>query len=196
MKKSLLISTITGVTLSLLLANGALAGHKHHHKHQYRHTGYDHRGHGDYARVVEARPIYQRIEAQVPQQSCHYETVAYREPGRSNSYTGAVVGGLIGAAVGHELGHSKRNKDVGAVAGGLLGATIGHDISRNRSGGGTTHYRDEQVCHTRYQTEYSQRVVGYDVTYQYHGPYYQTRTSQHPGDRIPVDVNVRPGRGY
>ena len=67
MKKSLLISTITGVTLSLLLANGALAGHKHHHKHQYRHTGYDHRGHGDYARVVEARPIYQRIEAQVPQ---------------------------------------------------------------------------------------------------------------------------------
>ena len=173
MKKSLLISTITGVTLSLLLANGALAGHKHHHKHDYRHSGYDHRGHDHrgFARVIEARPIYQRIETQVPQQACHYETVAYREPGRSSSYTGAVVGGLIGAAVGHE-------------------------VSRNRSGGGTTHYRDEQVCHTRYQTEYSQRVVGYDVTYQYHGQYYQTRTSQHPGDRIPVDVHVRPGRGY
>lgn len=188
MKKSLLISTITGVVLSLLLANGALADRKHHHKHHHHH----HRG--DYARVVEARPIYQRIATQVPQQSCHYETVAYREPGKSGSYTGAVVGGLIGAAVGHELGHSKRNKDVGAVAGGLLGATIGHDVSRSRSG--TTHYRDEQVCHTRYHTEYSQHIVGYDVTYQYHGKYYNTRTSHHPGDRIPVDVHVRPGYGY
>ena len=193
MKKSLLISTVTGVALSLLLANGALAGPKHHHKHKHHyHSGYEH---NDYARVVEARPIYHRVETQVPQQACHYETVAYREPGRSGSYTGTVVGGLIGAAVGHELGHSKRNKDVGAVAGGLLGAAIGHDVSRNRSGG-TTHYRDEQVCHTRYHTEYSQRVVGYDVTYQYHGQYYQTRTSHHPGDRIPVDVHVRPGRGY
>ncbi len=189
MKKSRLISTLTGVTLSLLLASGAVAGHKHHHKHR-------HHPHGDYARVVEARPIYQRIESQVPLQSCHYETVAYREPGRSNSYTGTVVGGLIGAAVGHELGHSKRNKDVGAVAGGLLGAAVGHDLSRNRSSGGTTHYRDEQVCHTRYQTEYSQRVVGYDVTYQYHGKYFHTRTDHHPGDRIPVDVHIRPGRRY
>ena len=194
MKKSLLISTVTGVALSLLLANGALAGPKHHHEHKHHYHGdYEHT---DYARVVEARPIYHRVETQVPQQACHYETVAYREPGRSGSYTGTVVGGLIGAAVGHELGHSKRNKDVGAVAGGLLGAAIGHDVSRNRSSGGTTHYRDEQVCHTRYHTEYSQRVVGYDVTYQYHGQYYQTRTSHHPGDRIPVDVHVRPGRGY
>lgn len=191
MKKSLLISTFTGITLGLLLANGAVAGPKHHHKHVH----HPHH-HGDYARVVDARPIYQRVETQMPRQSCHYETVAYREPGRSDSYTGTVVGGLIGAAVGHELGHSKRNKDVGAVAGGLLGAAIGHDLSRSRSSGSTTHYRDEQVCHTSYQTEYSQRIVGYDVTYQYHGKHYHTRTSHHPGDRIPVDVHIRPGRGY
>lgn len=188
MNRSLLFSTVTGVSLSLLLANSALADRKHHHKRHHKHVQQM-----DYARVIDADPIYQRIATEVPQQSCHYESVAYRESGRGNSYTGPIIGGLIGAAVGNELGHSKRNKQVGAVAGGLLGATLGHDVSRRRAG---THYRDEQVCHTSYRTEYAQQLVGYNVTYKYHGQLYQTRTDRHPGDLIPVDVHVRPAYSY
>jgi uncharacterized protein YcfJ len=179
MKTSTVIATLTGIALSLTLSTTALAGNKHKHHSRI-----------EYARVVDARPIYQRITHQVPQESCHYETVSYRNNSNS-SYTGTVVGGLLGAAIGHELGHSKRNKDVAAVAGGLLGASIGRDISRNKSPG-RAEYRDQQVCHTRYVTEYSQQLMGYDVTYKYQGRTYQTRTNQHPGSRIPVDVHVRP----
>lgn len=184
MKKSFLIIAAASFGLCAVLSTSAMAGHKHHHKH-VRH----HQPSVDYARVVDTRPIYQRIATEVPQQSCEYQTVSYREPGKSDSYTGTIVGGLIGAAVGHELGHSRRNKDVGAVAGGLLGASIGRDVSRSRSG--TTHYRDEQVCHTTYRREYTEQLMGYDVTYKYRGQLYQTRTDHHPGKTIPVDVHVR-----
>lgn len=176
MKTIPILGTISSLALALALANPALA---------YRNS--------DYAKVVDARPVYQRVAHEVPQQSCHYETVAYRDS-RSNSYTGTVVGGLLGAALGHELGNSKRNKDVGAVAGGLLGATIGRDISRN-TGSSSVQYRDERICRTDYRTEYSQRLVGYDVTYQYQGRLYQTRTDHHPGDRLAVDVHVQPAHG-
>lgn len=184
MKTSHVIGAISGIALSLVFTSTAVAGGKKHHHH------YEHSRHHEYARVVDARPIYQRVTHQVPQESCHYETVAYRDR-RSDSYTGTVVGGLVGAAIGHELGNSRRNKDVGAVAGGLLGASIGHDVSR-RKNPGTVRYHDQQICQTSYRTEHSQSLVGYDVTYKYQGRLYQTRTSHHPGDRIPVDVHIRP----
>lgn len=180
MKTSSLVCTLAGIALSMTLASGALAGGKKYY------------GHNEYARVVDARPIYQRVAVRVPAESCHYETVSYRSG--SDSYTGTVVGGLLGAAIGHELGHSKRNKDVAAVAGGLLGASIGRDVS-NRRNPGRTEYRDQQVCQTSYQTQYTRELVGYDVTYKYQGRLYQTRTHDHPGKRIPVDVQVRPVYG-
>ena len=36
------------------------------------------------------------------------------------------------------------------------------------------------------------RVTGYDVTYEYAGRQFVTRTDYHPGDRIRVRVDVRP----
>lgn len=176
MKHLRLFSTLTTFFFGLVLINPTFAYGKH-------------QRHNEYAKVVDARPVYQRVAHETPQQSCHYETVTHRDS-HTNSYTGTVVGGLLGAAIGHELGHSKRNKNVAAVAGGLLGASIGRDVSRNRTPS-NVHYRDERVCHTSYRTEYSQRLIGYDVTYQYHGRLYQTRTDQHPGARIPVDVQLR-----
>ena len=189
-KFPLLIKTFAGIGLSLFVINGAMAnphytgpGKAHFHPQpQYRAN--------EYARVVAARPVYQQITTQVPVQSCQVQTVAYRD---SRSYTGTIVGGLIGAAVGNELGHNKRNKQVGAIAGGLLGASIGRDVS-NRNG--RTQYRDEQVCETGYRNEVTQQLIGYDVTYDYHGRQYQTRTHNDPGQRILVDVDVRPVAGY
>ena len=103
MKHLRLFSTLTALFFGLILVSPTFAYGKH-------------QRHNEYAKVVEARPVYQRLAHEVPQQSCHYETVTYRDSHR-NSYTGTVVGGLLGAAIGHELGHSKRNKDVAAVAG-------------------------------------------------------------------------------
>lgn len=180
MKTSPFLYPLAFVSLCLGLSASALAGGKYHHT--------------QYAKVVDARPVYERVSQQVPRDYCEAETVAYRTGGR-DSHTGTILGGLIGAAIGNELGHSRRNKDVGMVAGGLLGASIGRDLSRNNNGS-SIRYREEQVCHTRYTTEYRERLVGYDVTYRYQGRLYQTHTRHHPGDRIPVDVQVRPVRGY
>jgi uncharacterized protein YcfJ len=178
MKKQTLLSTVTALTAGLLLANSTLAGP----------------GYSSYAKVTRAQPIYQTVTQRVPQQSCHIETVAYHQPGR-NASTATVMGGLIGAAIGNELGHSKRNKQVGAVAGGLLGAAIASDASRSGPSS-STRYRDEQVCHTSYHTQHTRELVGYDVSYRYQGKHYHTRTAQHPGDRIRVNVDVRPARVF
>lgn len=151
------------------------------------HAGPRHGSHATYAKVVEVRPVYQRITRQVPEEYCHYETHAYRDS-RGSSYTGTVAGGIVGAALGYELGNSKRNKDVGAVIGGVLGASIGHDLTRNSRNSGVR-YEEREICQTRYQTQHTERVTGYDVTYKHRGQYYQTRSSRHPGDRIVVDVH-------
>jgi uncharacterized protein YcfJ len=46
------------------------------------------------------------------------------------------------------------------------------------------------VCETRTEYQTDERVVGYDVEYEYHGRIYHTRTDSHPGRRIRVAVDV------
>lgn len=159
-----------GLTLALLLSQTASAD-------SYR----------DYAQVTRVDPVYERVTRRIPETSCHIQSSHYRDSGGSNSHTGTIVGGILGAAIGNELGTSKRNKQVGAVAGGLLGASVGRDLSRG------ARHRNEEVCETRYRTQVERQQVGYRVTYQYQGRSYQTRTERHPGRRMPVTVQVRPG---
>jgi uncharacterized protein YcfJ len=192
MKTASVIHLMLGFSMSALLTNSAFAdrGHRHHGHHQghghstYIETHYD--NHGDYGRVIGARPIYKTIAIEVPSESCRVETVErYERRHSGDSFAGTLVGGLVGAAVGHELGHGSRHA---TAVGGLIGASIGHDASR---GSRVVRYRDQEICRTFYRTEYENRIVGYDVSYSYGGRIYQTRTHSHPGDSIPVDVNVR-----
>jgi len=150
--------------------------------------------HIDFAKVTQVTPIYKTIEHRVPHRECWTETVAYDNPRHSQrSQTGTLLGGLVGAAIGNGVGHHKRNKQVGAVAGAILGASIGRDISAKNSGyGSVTEYRDEQRCDVSHETEYEERLLGYDVTYKYHGMTYNTRMGHHPGKKIKVAVKVRP----
>ena len=197
--RSLLLRSLLGVGLGMLIASSASADrYGHHHRDDVYTTTYisydsprrdydSPRYDDDYGRVIEARPIYQRVAVDVPRESCGVRTVAYEERRRSgDSFTGTVLGGLVGAAIGHELGNGR---GAATAAGGLIGASIGNDASR---GGRAVSYRDQEVCSTRYRTEYQERIVGYDVSYSYHGRVYQTQTDRHPGDRIAVAVDVHP----
>ena len=152
------------------------------------------RNNTDFARVIEASPIYEQLAHTTPQTQCWNETVRYERPAyQRRSPTGTILGTMIGAAVGHNVAKSKRGQKVGRVAGAILGATIGSDVShRNSSGSNRVEYREEQRCESKNYTEYEQVVVGYDVTYQYHGMTYQARMNEHPGDRVRVAVEVRP----
>lgn len=186
--------------IGLVMSGCATADHDRHYSRDYSETRgysyarydnvdsrYERDDYADYGRVLNARPIYRQIAIEVPHESCRVETVAGEERRRGgDSFGGTLVGGLVGAAIGHELGHGR---GAATAVGGVIGASIGNDAAR---GSRTVSYRDQEVCRQSYHTEYEQRIVGYDVSYSYQGRIYQTRTDRHPGDRIALDVDVRP----
>ena len=149
----------------------------------------------DTAKVISAEPIYRTVEITTPERACWDEEVQRYHAG-SHGYTGTAVGAVIGGVVGHKISRNKgRGRDMATVAGALLGSAIGHDIShKNRGGYYTT--ETERRCEVTERVSYEEELVGYDVTYRYKGRLFTTRTDEHPGDRIPVRVDVRPVRGY
>lgn len=156
----------------------------------------------DYARVVDAEPVYETVVSSRPVEQCWNERVRparYDRHYRDDHSTPMLVGALLGGALGNELGHHKRNKQVGAVIGGLLGGSIARDISRQNQAGHEHHaahngrYQTVQRCETSYEDYEEQRLVGYEVSYRYRGKLYQARTIEHPGDRLPLRVTIAPG---
>lgn len=155
----------------------------------------EHDEYTDYARVVAAQPVYARVAHSVPHEQCRIERVRYEYPSHHHrSATGTLVGTMLGAAVGHQIGRDKDGRKIGRVAGAILGASIGSDISRRQVPPAQVEYRDEESCDTGYSTRYQHEVIGYDVTYEYNGKLYHTRTDQHPGSEMKVAVDVQPYR--
>lgn len=180
MKSRLVLTTI----LISAFSASAFAGHNHRHM--------------DYARVVAVNPVYQTVERRVPRQECWVETVREEMPVHTaSSATGTIVGGIVGGAIGHAVGHGRSNKKLGAVVGTVLGMSVGNDISRGHRDTGYTEvsYRDVERCEVRHVIQTEERLLGYDVTYQYQNQRYTTRMDRHPGKRIRVAVNVSPA-GY
>ncbi len=174
------MNKIAATSLAAIIATGTSAG-------AFARHGSD-RTH--YAKVVSATPIYETVEINRPTQECWDERVVRRRPG---SHTGTIAGGILGGVIGNQFGHG-RGKAAMTVAGTLLGASVGHDISHNR--GGRSYVTHERRCETvdHYVTE--DRLVGYRVKYRYKGDIYMTRTDEHPGRRIPVEVSVKPANYY
>lgn len=181
----------TLITMSLavaLFASGCVhAGpHRHHHR--------DSHGHEDWAKVTHVEPVYERVS--YPEKHCWTERVHggkhHHKRDQHTSYVPVVTGALVGGVVGNQFGRGK-GKDAMTVGGVLLGAAVGHDLSR----GGHHGYRDHRprvVERCEYRDNYREELVGYRVSYRYHGERYTTRTDYHPGDRIKVHAEVRPKR--
>ena len=142
--------------------------------------------HYDTARVIDAIPVYEKVRYATPMEECRTETV--RLPSYSASGTAPIVGALIGGALGNAVGNKKRNKQVGAVVGAVLGASIGNDMRRNSSAGAPVRYGTRDICDTYTEYRNEDRLVGYDVTYEYAGRTYSTRTKRHPGDALRIRV--------
>ncbi len=127
-------------------------------------------------RVLSATPITQQFA--VPQQVCGNETIY--SGGRAPSGAGAVLGAIAGGAAGNAIGGGSGRAAATAI--GLIGgAVLGNNIEAGRPG-----YQNVQRCTT--ETYYDNRVVGYDVVYEYAGRQYTTRTQTDPGGWIPVSV--------
>jgi uncharacterized protein YcfJ len=142
---------------------------------------------------------YRTNDPYYPQQQSGYGT----DTGRT---VATVVGGIAGAVLGSKVGGGSGTyaaTAIGSMVGGLAGRQIYESSQRRRYERNAV-----QVCdpvdngyygnNNGYASNgYSNvandsRVVGYDVTYEYAGRQFVTRTNYHPGDRIRVRVDVRP----
>lgn len=134
----------------------------------------------EYGTVISSTPVMS--SAPVLQRECIDEAVP--APRRSNG-AGAVVGALFGAALGNAVGGSNRTLATGV--GMIAGAALGNHAEAQEAGreAGTV-----QRC--RDVTRTAQRVVAYDVVYDYQGVQRSVRMAQPPGDRILLDVQVVP----
>ena len=145
-----------------------------------------------------------------------YGNQGYGNQGYGNQTTGAgqtvatVIGGVLGAALGSQVGGGSARyatAAIGSLVGGIAGQKVYQNSQRNRyPRTGTVEVCDPvQVDNNGYSNGYGQsnygrygqvndsRVTGYDVTYEYGGRTYTTRTNYNPGNRIRIRVDVRPG---
>lgn len=151
----------------------------------------DRDGYYDYAKVEHVKPIYRMVRVDRPHQECWQEDVVHRDRG-ARSTTPVVVGGILGGAVGHQIGNG-RGRDIATVAGALLGASIGNDM-RQRNYRGREWVSTENVCRDVVDYTEERQVVGYEVSYRYHGRHYVTQMDHDPGSRVRVEVDVAPAR--
>ncbi|MFT5112736.1 MAG: hypothetical protein ACI8P9_002064 [Parasphingorhabdus sp.] len=149
----------------------------------------------DFARVVNVKPITKNVQIETPRQQCWDETVTHRRQRKNhnNSYTPQIFGAIVGAAVGRQFGRG-RGQDVATAAGAVLGGSIGRDASnRNQRGHGQRSYQTvERRCETVQDVHTEYQVVGYRVTYKYHGNTFKTRLNYDPGHQLKVKVGVTP----
>lgn len=138
----------------------------------------------EYGNVISSKAVV--AQATVPQQQCT-EQQAVVAPRTSGG--GALLGALVGGVVGHGLGEG-----FGRVAatglGAVAGSVIGDRAEAANTPADTVPVRSCQTVNT-----VENRVVGYDVTYEYNGQRYTTRLAQDPGDRIALNVSVAPQQG-
>jgi uncharacterized protein YcfJ len=177
MNKSILM---TAICAGLALAPAAQAGH-----------GYDNGGDFyDYAQVVRAEPIVNRIRVSEPREECWEERAPVRDSGY-HSATPMILGGIIGGVVGSTMGKG-RGRDAAIVAGTVLGGSVGRDVGRQSASGGTYRTSSQEVCRMVDDYREEERIEGYDVTYRYQGQEYFTRLPYDPGGRMRVRVDVTP----
>ncbi len=154
-----------------------------------------------YAPVVDVQPIYETIRVPQNRRVCEdrYRSPRDRSYGeRRTSGGGAVLGGIIGGLLGNRFGDG-RGRDAATAVGIIAGAAIGSGADRNNrrynsryssSRYGNRHHGRRQ-CYTQRDYYEEQRIVGYDVAYEYIGRTYHTRLQNHPGDRVRIQVNVQ-----
>lgn len=149
----------------------------------------------DYAQVLRADPIYERVVYTEPQEQCdddsEYERIgAQRSSGGSAG--GTILGAVVGGVLGHQIGKGDGRK-AATVGGAVIGGVIGNRAGGG--GGGNDGYGRDVVrpgCRTVAVEREEHNLVGYDVEYRYKGDVYMSRLDRDPGSQLRVRVAVSP----
>jgi uncharacterized protein YcfJ len=134
-------------------------------------------GAAEYATVVSATPVTGSVAA--PRRDCvQSEQIVQQPPSGAGALVGAIAGGVIGNQFGHGFGKAAAT-GLGVVA----GSTIGNNVEASANPPTAV-----PVQHCRTVNGYENRIVGYDVVYEYNGQRYSTRLPHDPGARLAIDV--------
>lgn len=136
------------------------------------------------ARVVD---VNEKMEERMVSSEKCYPVTEQKEIHSGNATAGTILGGIVGGVVGHQVGKGRGN-DVATAAGAVIGALSGRELA----GDDTPRYEERTVQKCRPVERIENRIVGYDVTYEYGGRTYQTVMRNRPGRTIPVNVVVQP----
>ncbi len=128
------------------------------------------------ARVISTTPVMQQVA--VPRQVCNNTTVVTQAP---KSGAGALMGAIAGGAVGSQIGGGMGNAAATAI-GVLGGAILGDRIE------GAPAPVAQPVTTCTDQAVYENRVVAYNVTYEYAGKQYSVQMPNDPGPSIPITI--------
>ncbi len=128
------------------------------------------------ARVISSVPVMQQVA--VPRQVCSNSTVVTQAP---KSGAGAVMGAIAGGAVGSQIGGGMGNAAATAV-GVIGGAILGDRIE------GQPAPVAQPVTTCTNQAVYENRVVAYNVTYEYAGKQYAVQMPNDPGPYVPISI--------
>ena len=142
--------------------------------------------------VISAQPVYQLTRIETPQERCVEERVVIERRIQQASGTPIIVSTIIGGALGNAVGNNKSSRRVGAVLGAVLGNSVGRDIARQSQSSDTREYQTVERCETVFVSHEEERLLGYDVIYQFNGQQYSVRTEQDPGSQMKVRVEVQP----
>lgn len=130
----------------------------------------------DQARVISSVQVLQQVG--VPRQVCTQDNVT--TPG-SKTGAGAAMGAVAGGVIGNQIGHGS-----GRAAATLLGVVGGAVLGDRVEGAPAPQTQVVQTCRT--ETIYENRVVGYNVTYEYAGKQYIVQMPRDPGPTVTVNV--------
>lgn len=136
------------------------------------------------ATVVSSTPVTASVA--VPRQVCSdgQQFVQQRPSG-----AGAVIGAIAGGVIGHNLGNGF-GRAAATGLGAVTGAVIGDQVEASN-----TPVTEVPVRRCQTVSSVEQRVVGYDVIYDYGGQRYSTRMSRDPGRQLAVNVQPAEGSG-
>ncbi|PVE44678.1 glycine zipper 2TM domain-containing protein [Limnohabitans planktonicus] len=125
--------------------------------------------------VISRTAVYQQVT--VPRQTCSQAQVIVQNP---SSGAGALMGAIAGGAVGSQIGGGS-GQALATMVGFIGGAVMGDKIENPGS-----QLQNQTTCSTH--NVYENRLVGYNVVYEYAGKQYSVQLPQDPGPTIQVQV--------
>ena len=126
--------------------------------------------------VISRIALYQQVA--VPGQVCANTPVTVQPP---NSGAGAMVGAIAGAALGSQMGGGQ-GQALATMAGMIGGALVGDNIEKQAP----AQTVNQTTC--TLQSAYENRLIGYQVVYEYAGKQYTVQLPQDPGPTIALQI--------